>query len=264
MAKAKTEAKRLRLPTEPEEPGGSFDDYAFFFHGEYKIGKTTLANIGESVLFLQCDPPQKAYRRIERVLPNWEASRDTFRELCKLAKRKRFPYTRVVIDGADLWYQHCSDYICSLLGVSHPADLDWGRGWGAVRREFTTFVLQFLSLPCSRWFISHSQWRQTEDRHGRKIDLFVPRITGQAEDIVLGRCDGVFCYDYDEKGRVIRLQESGGCLAGHRLDSEENPHFRHRKTRKPLVRIRVDGDAQFAHDCLVAAFDNKYPKRRSA
>lgn len=254
---------RARLPTELEEPGGSFDDFAIFLHGAYKIGKTTLANAQDNTLFLQCDPPQKAYRRLETVLSDWEESREVLKQLQKRAKKKRpFPYARVVVDGADIWYEHCSDYVCAGLGIKHPSDLDWGKGWKAVRKEFTSTVIQFLSLPCSRWFISHSQWKKIEDRRGKDRDVLAPRLSGMAEDILLGRCDAVICYDYDEKGRVLRLQESGNCVAGHRLDSDENPHFRHSKTGVSLERIRVEGTAKRAHSRLVDAFENRYPKRK--
>lgn len=255
--------ERIRLPTEPTEPGGSLDDFAIFLHGEWKIGKTSLANVRDGTLFLQCDPPQKAYRRVEELIPNWESMRAVLKALRKLVKEKRpFPYARVVVDGADIWYEHCSDYVCAELGIKHPSDLGYGKGWKAVRKEFTSTVIELLSLPCSRWFISHSQWKKIEDRRGNERDVLSPRLPGMAEDILLGRCDLVACYDYDKKGRVIRLQESGNCVAGHRLDSDENPHFRHSKTGTPLDRIRVEGNAKLAHARLFAAFENRYPKKK--
>lgn len=256
--------ERIRLPTEPTEPGGSLDDFSIFLHGEYKIGKTMLANAQANTLFLQCDPPQTAYKRMEEPIPDWETSRAVLKELRRLVKGKRpFPYARVVVDGADIWYEHCFDYVCAGLGVKYPSDQNYGKDWKAIRKEFTSTVIELLSLPCSRWFISHSQWKKIEDRRGKERDVLSPRLPGTAEDILLGRCDVVMCYDYDEKGRVIRLQESGNCIAGHRLDSAENPHFRHSKTGAPLDRIRVEGTAKLAHARLFAAFENRYPKRKN-
>ena len=53
----------------------------------------------------------------------------------------------------------------------------------------------------------------------------------------------------------------GNCVAGHRLDSDENPHFRHSKTGKAIERIRVEGSAERANSRLIAAFENRYPKK---
>lgn len=252
-------AVEVELPTEYEEPVDDLNAYSFLLHGEKKIGKTTLANQGGRVLFLQCDPPQKAYRRMEIHCPNWRTFKAALHKLKAAADRKgKFPYDRVVVDGADTWYNQCLNYACEKLAIDHPEDEAYGKGWNAVRREFQDAVDALLALPCGIWFIAHSSWKEVKLRDRSKAERLLPKLSGQAEEILNGKVDGWFAYDYDEKGnRVLVIQGDEITGAGHRLDEQGSERFR--TPEGVAVReIAMGNSPQEAYENFVAAFNNEY------
>lgn len=246
------------LPTEYEEPVDDINRYSFLIHGEKKIGKTSLSLQGGKVLLLQNDPPQLAYRRLELVTSTWELFRKALRELEKLAKKpKRFPYDRIVVDGADTWYKRCQHWVCEERGIQHPEDEGWGRGWDALRQEFDQAVTRLLSLPCGVWFLCHSTWKEIETRRGDKIEKLVPKLTSMGEEILNGKVDAWLAYDFDGNRRVLFLQGDERTGAGHRLDVTDYPHFRDKKG-EPLKYIRMGKSPSTAYKRLLAAFNNEY------
>lgn len=241
----------IELPEDYTEASSSFDEHSLLIHGEKKIGKTTLANQGGRTLFLQFDPPQRAYRRMEVVCPDWR----TFNAV--LAKLERHcPYDRVCVDGAENWFKRCQKWACEKLAVEHPQEAPWGQGWDLLRSTFSEAVDRILRLPCGRWFLCHSAWREVETRKGRKIEKLLPVLSRAAEEILNGRVDGWFAYDYYEDQRIMIVRGDERTGAGHRLDSDDNPHFRTRKG-EPIAEVPMGSSPEEAYRNLVAAYENK-------
>ena len=217
-AKLKPSRIDIELPTDLEEPSGAFEDFNLLVHGEKKIGKTSLALQGGKVLLLQHDPKQRAYPRMEIPLRSWREFRHTLKLLQKQITKKKYPYDRVVVDGADVWYQNCMEYVCKLLGITHPEDMGWGKAWAAVRGEFSECLRDLLDLPCGVWFLCHSTWKEVTDEDGDKAEKLLPRLGSQAEEILNGMVDGWFCYDYRKRSRVLILEGDQYTGAGQRMD----------------------------------------------
>jgi len=248
----------IELPFEYEEPGGEFDDFSVLLHGEKKIGKTSLAlqtdDPDDKVLLIQFDPPQTAYRRMEVVCPNFARFRKVLKKLERLAKKGpgKFPYRRVVIDRADTWYRYGLMYACEKLGIDDPGDLGYGKGWNAVRKEFTNAADRFLRLPCGKWFLCHSEWADVENRHGDEIRRLVPNLPGQPEEILNGKVDAWFAYAYEGRRRVIIVQGDERVGAGHRI----NGHFLTPED-EPVRVIPAGRSEKEAFKNLLAAFNNE-------
>jgi hypothetical protein len=249
----------IQLPLEHEEASGSLDDFSFLIHGEKKIGKTTLAletlRSKDRVLVLQCDPPQRAYRRLEVLITAWPIFKAALRELEKMAK-KDYPYCRVVVDRVDLLYRMCFKWVCDSRGIDHPQDEAWGAGYDAIRKEFADAIDRLLRLPGGRWFICHSAWRDIELRGGGKTTKLLPTMPKQAEDVLNGKVDCWFAYDYKGADRILIVQGDERTGAGHRLD-RDMPHFRS-VNDKPLRSIRMGNSSKAAFTALRNAFDNTY------
>jgi hypothetical protein len=240
------------LPTKPDEPVHDINAYSFLFHGEKKIGKTTLLMEEPGTLLLTFDPKQKSLGIMQRYCPNWA----TFEEYLKLLESSRasYPYKRVVIDGIDIWYRSCQQKICKDLGISHPSEEGFGKAWDRLKETFATAVDRLLALPGGCWFISHSDWREIKTRDGSKITKLVPLVKAGGEEILVGRVDGWFAYVYDgpERWLIIRGDESTG--AGHRIRG----HFETPDGRQ-VVEIPMGNNETEAWANLQAAFDNQQP-----
>ncbi len=242
------------LPTDLIEPLDDILAYSFLFHGEKKIGKTTLANQGKGkTLFLQADPPQKAYRRIEYLIGTWKKSRKAIKALCM---GEALNYTRVVIDGADSWYHLCQAYVCEKLAIEHPTDEPWGKGWSALRHEFTSAVDQLLGLPIGVWFLCHSTWKEVEQADGDKALKLLPTLSNMAEEILNGKVDAWIAYDYRREARTLICRGSERVGAGHRLDTAGHPHFRYTNGR-PMRYIPAGDSPKETYENLLSAFDCK-------
>jgi hypothetical protein len=252
----KTHRPEIVLPTRVNKPSDDFTDYRFLIHGEKKIGKTTLANGGGQVLFLQNDPPQRAYAVMEIPITCWSESEEALRLLEKKAAKKDYPYRRVVVDGTDSWYKRCQKHVCQKLCIQHPQDEAYGKAWDEIRWTFTDAVDRLLRLPGGCWFLCHSAWKEVENRDGEKFNKLLPVLPRAAEEIINGKVDGWFAMDWIGDQRVLMVEGDERVGAGHRLDDPVLPHFRTRDGKRVReVWMGISPKEGYAN--LLAAFQNE-------
>lgn len=256
------DTKGIKLPLIETEPEQRFDKYSVLIHGEKKIGKTDLSLQGGRTLLLQCDPPQLAYRRLEILCKDWTILRKSIKALAALDINK-FPYDRVCIDGIGTAFDRCQTYICQKLGIEHPSDEDWGKGWNELTKEFTAMIDMFLSLSCGRWFLCHSEWKEKDTRRNIKITHLQPLMTTRCAAIVNGKVDQIMAYDYEGTRRVLIIRGDESIAAGGRIDQPNKgyPHFR-TPSGKRIKWIYMDSSAEQGYKNILAAFDNKQEKVR--
>lgn len=254
--KAKTilrKAIAVTLPMELSTPSHDINDYNILIHGEKKIGKTTLATIEGKVFLLTFDPLQKAHALYQRHCPTWAHFMAYLIELEKTVAAGKFPYTRVVVDGADIWFRRCQDNICKKLVIDHPSEEKWGKAWDLLKSTFANAVDRLMALPCGSWFISHSTWKEIETRKkGVKVEKLLPLIKAGGEDILVGRVDGWFAYDYVEKERVLIVKGDERTGAGHRIKG----HFTTPKGRT-IREVPMGTSEEESWSNLLIAFNNK-------
>jgi hypothetical protein len=181
----------FELPTEVEEPSGELDDFAILIAGEKKIGKTrtSLEPDPKKILMLQFDPAQIAYRRLEVVCDSFKKFLKALRKLEKLAQINKFPYKRIVIDRADIWFKHAETQIKEEMLIENLADAPYASAYSSLDALFTDAVDRVLKLPCGKWFLCHSTWKEVETRSGEKIQKLLPNLPGRAESIFKCNCD---------------------------------------------------------------------------
>lgn len=251
----KAAAIAVSLPTKPSAASDDMSEYHFLIHGEKKIGKTTFTTVEEGVFLLTFDPKQKALEIMQEHCPNWETFEAYLKALEAAAAAGKYPYKRVVIDGADIWYARCQDWACRQLGIKHPSEEDWGKGWDKLKVTFANAVDRLLALPGGVWFISHSQWKEIETRQkGVKVTKLVPNLRSGGEEILVGRVDGWFAYDYKEDERILIVKGDERTGAGHRVRG----HFQTPDGRA-VIEIPMGNDEFVAWTNFKAAFNNKQP-----
>jgi len=257
------ETPDVELPTERRTVSKAFEDFHTLIHGEKKTGKTLLADASESgveTFFAQFDPPQKAYNLYEHYCPDYATFLAVLEKLEEASKgSKKFPFHRCAVDGIDLMYHECMKWVCKRHGVVHPSEGDYGDVWSALRHEFTGSIRRLMALPCGVWFICHSVWKETKDRHtGVRDERLVPAMTSTAEEIVNGLVDATFAIDWHGKQRILILQGDQQVAAGHRMDRPNNKHFRDRVTGEPLEEITLGKTVKQGYQNLLDAYNNQY------
>lgn len=207
-----TKKQRLSLPSKLSTPSPDLADYSTLLFGEKKIGKTSLAAQFPNSFFMMFEPGGRALSIQQRPVRDWLQAK---KYLKLLQKDKEFG--TVVVDTADLAFKICQKYVVNKLGVEHPSDEEWGKGWEALRDEFTSWVMDLLMLDKGVIFISHATEKEIRKRSGVKFHRVSPTMSGQAADILEGVIDIWAYYHYEGKKRVLTVQGDEHTGAGHRV-----------------------------------------------
>lgn len=215
----------MTLPTEKSVPTLSNPDkLKALLYGPPKVGKSTFASQinRDHTLFIATEPGLGALEVFQVPVTNWKEFREVGADLAKDPKH----YEVVVVDTVDELYRMCSDHVCEELGIKHPADADYGKGWAAVRDEFALRVGKLTSLGFGVWFISHAEDREVKKKVGSKT-VTQPSLTGQGRKYLTGFVDFIFLatWEGDEEGekRVLRTQGAEHHEAGGRLLEGASP-----------------------------------------
>jgi GTPase SAR1 family protein len=222
-------------------------DYSILLFGEKKIGKTTLASYFPNTLFLMTEPGGKALSIFQLPITDWVSFKKTVR---LLRKDKRFQ--TIGVDTIDLLYKMCERYVCDKLGITDIAEADWGKGWRAVKDEFTTEIQVLMSLGKGIILVSHSEEKEVKLRSGATHDRIQPTMAKQAREVVEAMIDIWAYYTYDGQQRVLQIRGDENTSAGHRLQS----NFKY--NGKEVREISMGTSGEDAYRNVVDCFHNRY------
>lgn len=243
----------LSLPMEVSEPVHDINAYHGVITGEPGIGKTTLGMQEPGVFLLSYDPAAKSLAAFQRHCPDWKTFIG-YLDLLESASKKPglFPYSRILVDGADLWYRSCHKAVCEKLCIEHPADEAWGKGWDAITQTFTSAVDRLLRMPCGVWFICHAKYKELEKRDGTKEEKLRPLLVARAEEILVGKCDFMLNIHYRGDIRIGTIRGSEDIAAKNRIDN----HFLTPDNRQVVEIVMGNQGPQVAWETFLNAFNN--------
>ncbi len=211
-------AKAVILPHERSIISTSFGDYNLLLYGEKKVGKTSMLSCGGEVCFLEFDPVQSALAIFQVPIRSWNHLQKAIDELSSGGSRR---FDAVVIDGVEVMYQLCFDFVCTGAGVKHPSEIsDYGATWRAIRDEFEAAIRALLDLPCPIRFTCHSKWIEKKNSLGQMKSKLVPYLTTAPEEVLVGLIDIWATFTYWEKERCIVVVGNEFVGAGHRVDQQ--------------------------------------------
>ena len=162
--------------------------YSVLFYGEPKSGKTTTASKFPGSLIFAFE---KGYNALPGVMVMPINSWRDFRQYLKLLAEEETKemYQTIVIDTADIAYDYCNDYICKQEGVDAIGDIDYGKGYGMVEKEFDTALRRILQLEYGLVLISHSTERTEKNEKGEEYSKIEPTLEKRARKICERTCD---------------------------------------------------------------------------
>lgn len=251
---APSAATEVTLPTEVSEPSDRLSDFIILLFGEKKIGKTDLSAQFSKSFHLMTEPGGKAQAMYQRPVNNWRE----FQAYVKLLEKDKF-FDNVVIDTADILYNHAFDFVATREGFEHPSEEAYGKGWKAIRDEFSRWIMRLVNTGKGVMFISHATEREIKMRGGEKYDRISPTLSGQARDVLEGLVDLWFYYGYDGERRVLVIQGSDHIGAGHRLKN----NFKY-SDGTPITEIDMGSNAEQAFENLIRGFKNQLPNPEAA
>lgn len=191
------------ITTQPEE-------CQFLLYGPPGIGKSQAASTFPNVCFLSTTRGLGHLDVAEQTIANWE----DFQETCADIAEGGHGYKTFCIDLLRDLYDFCINYVSAEeLGGKHPSDFDWGKGWGAVGKEFRRCLAKVMDCGYTvkgqkvhyGWvYIAHVDTKEIKAK-GFKLDKLVPRLTDSTFTWLFGIIDFLI---YMEMERV-RDNEDG-------------------------------------------------------
>ena len=245
-------ALELSLPTKKSTPSNRLQDYTILLFGQPKIGKTELTSLFPDTFHMMTEPGGKALSIYQKPVTSWRE----FLGYNRLLK-KDTRFATASLDTVDNLYQQCFDHVTNKLGIEHPSEEAYGKGWKAIRDEFTRGMTQLLALPKGIILISHDVDKEVKQRNGIVYNRIVPTLSGQGRDIVEPMVDLMLYFHYVGDRRYLQLVGDEHISAGHRLGN----NFRY-PDGTAIKRIPMGTTSQQGFDNLMAAFHNKLPKPR--
>lgn len=247
---ADTDATReFKLSTTVTEPSDNLQDYSILLFGEKKIGKTKMSSLFPSSYFIETEAGTKGVSHRGDPCTSWKL----FRKMLRLLPKD--PCRTVIVDTVDLAFKICFDHVCQRMGIDDPSEEDWGRGWRAIRDEFTQAMQELMSMDKGVILISHATEREIKRREGGKYHRIQPTMAGQARDVCEAIVDIWAYFHYDGTDRVMTIRGDEHISAGHRLDT------RFRYQGKEIVQIHMGNTAEEGMKNFLDAFNNQYIPR---
>lgn len=234
------------LPFQKSVPETELKKFTVLVYGRPKIGKTTLAAQFEDPLFLCFEPGARALSLYKIEITTWQQFKDVSKELRKSAEGKKF--RTVVFDTFAIAYALCSKHVCKEMGIDHPSDSGYGKGWEAVESEFNTEMNKLLLSGKGVILIAHADDKDIEQPDGTLKEMTTPEVSKAAMRFINRCVDLVAYYYYGKDGqRRIRIEGTSNIVAGNRIEG----HF------IGISKFDAGTSAQTAYGNFIAAFNNK-------
>lgn len=209
----------MSLPTEPTGPQTDFSRLTVGLYGPPKIGKSSFVVQIPGVVIVDTEGGLSHLTSYSTRAKTWVE----FYDACAELRRGDHGFACIAIDTVDQLYQMCMQHVCKRAGMEHPADLEYGRGWGLVNREFQKAIMGLQLLPYGLVWVSHARETQIDSRTGPQVKM-VPSLTGGARQIVLNASDIIlYCTQDGDGGRIMRTKPSPYYEAGDRTGALPDP-----------------------------------------
>ena len=159
-------------------------------YAEPGVGKSTFASKAPNVFFITTDGnfqwldlPEEQHVEIS----NW----NQFVKINELLATEDFDWCEtVVVDLLEDVYRLCEDDFCNKNKIQFIGDLDWGKGYNIVKKDFDIEMSRLINLPKNIIFLLHGfDDTSTKDSRGNTKTKHVPsnRIPDKVLDVIEGK-----------------------------------------------------------------------------
>jgi len=237
----------LRLPTELKISSETLDDKTLLWAGEKKWGKTSFIAQWPGHFILECEPGNANHVTANYVdVHNWEEAK----EYLTLLEENPQYCTYACIDDVPSLYNYCVKYITKLLKLTILEALEF-KGWGAIRREFESFIDRFQALKMGKHYTAHTEVVTAKDLRGREISKLETTMSKQCNEIMDGKTHFWGIFLRREKGeRILVLEGDSFLKAGHGFKN----HFW--KNGVQLKEIDMGSSPEMAYQNFMEAYNN--------
>lgn len=186
-----------------------------------KVGKTSLACQFPKNLLVGFEHGWNALGGVKPVdIFKWTDFKQVLRQLEKPEAKEM--YNTVTIDTVAIAWQLCEDYVCAQNGVQHLADIPWGAGYTACKKEFESCLRKITQLGYGIVIIAHVDKRIEKRADDSEVEILGPAIPRRCYEIVNQLVDiiGYIDITWDETGqsqRWLYTRKTPTVMAGSRF-----------------------------------------------
>lgn len=216
-------------------------------YGKPKTGKTTLASRFPKNLLIAFEKGYNAIDGIRAIdINKWADFKLVLRQLEKAEAREM--YDTITIDTTTIAYEMCEQYVCAQNGVQSIADIPWGQGYTATKKEFEKCLRKITMLGYGLVLISHIETRKEKTSDDSEVEILAPSMPKRCYEVVNQIVDiiGYISTEWDDMGNSTRwlyTRQTPTVMAGSRF-----------KYLAPKIKL--------GYDELVAAINEAIDKQR--
>ena len=190
-------------------------------YGKPKTGKTTLASRFPKNLLIAFEKGYNAIDGIRAIdINKWADFKLVLRQLEK--KEAQEMYDTITIDTTTIAYEMCEQYVCAQHGVQTIADIPWGQGYTATKKEFEKCLRKITMLGYGLVLISHIETRKEKLSDDNEIEILAPSMPKRCYEVVNQIVDiiGYISTEWDDDGNSTRwlyTRQTPTVMAGSRF-----------------------------------------------
>lgn len=190
-------------------------------YGKPKTGKTTLASRFPKNLLVAFEKGYNAIDGIKAVdINKWADFKLVLRQLEKPEAREM--YDTITIDTTTIAYEMCEQYVCAQNAVQSIADIPWGQGYSATKKEFEKCLRKITMLGYGLVLISHIETRKEKTSDDSEIEILAPSMPKRCYEVVNQIVDiiGYISTEWDDSGNSVRwlyTRQTPTVMAGSRF-----------------------------------------------
>ena len=186
-----------------------------------KVGKTSMACQFPKNLLLGFEHGWNAIGGVKAIdVTKWADFKLILRQLEK--PEAKTMYDTITIDTIGIAWDACEQYICAQNGVQKIADIPWGGGYSACKKEFESCLRKITQLGYGLVIIAHVERRIEKRADDSEVEILGPAIPKRAYEIVNQLVDiiGYIDVSWDEEGnseRWLYTRKTPTVMAGSRF-----------------------------------------------
>ena len=151
-------------------------------YGRPKSGKTTAACAFPNSLLIAFERGYNAIGGVRAAdITKWSDFKIVLRQLEKPEAQKM--YETIIIDTISIAWDYCEQFICAQNSVQKIADIPWGGGYTAAKKEFESALRKITMLGYGIVLIAHSTSRIEKTAEGGDVEIISPEMPKRAAEI---------------------------------------------------------------------------------
>lgn len=153
-----------------------------------KSGKTYTASKFPKSLLLGFE---KGYNAIPGIMAQpiekWSDFKAVLRQLKTDEAKEKFK--TIIVDTLDIAYSLCEKYVCAQNGVQAIGDIPFGKGFGALEKEYDETLRSILQMDYGLVMISHATDKTFTDEDGHEYNQIVPTLDKRGTKVTVRMAD---------------------------------------------------------------------------